>query len=88
MQVTRVIGCVTSASMRRDAMLNIRLPLEVKNALHRAAEADHGRSASSMAVRIFREWLSSRGFLPELEASPPEPEKTRTSPASSKGRRR
>jgi hypothetical protein len=49
--------------MERDAVLNLRVPGDVKEALRRAAEADHGRSASGMAVRIFREWLASHGYL-------------------------
>ncbi len=55
--------CVTNGGMRRDAVLNLRLPVEVKDALLRAAEDDHGRSNSGMAVRIFREWLTGRGYL-------------------------
>jgi hypothetical protein len=50
--------------MERDAVLNFRLPLDVKEALRQAAEADHGRSMSSMAVRIFREWLTEHEYLP------------------------
>lgn len=61
--------------MERDAVLNFRLPLDVKEALRQAAEADHGRSMSSMAVRIFREWLTTHEYL-----SP-------TSPAKSPGRK-
>ena len=48
--------------MKRDEVLNIRVPSEVKEALRKAAEADD-RSLSTMAVRILREWLESHGFL-------------------------
>jgi hypothetical protein len=49
--------------MERDAVLNLRVPADVKEALRRAAEADHGRSISGMAVRVFREWLGAHGYL-------------------------
>lgn len=55
--------------MKREAVLNLRLPKDVKAAIQDAAEADHGRSMSSMAVRIFREWLSENGYL-ALESEP------------------
>ncbi len=53
-------------SMERDAVFNIRLPSDVKEAVKRAAKADFGRSASSMVVRILREWLSANGYLREI----------------------
>jgi plasmid stability protein len=52
-----------TVEMERDAVLNFRVPLDVKEALRLAAEADHGRSMSAMAVRIFREWLAQHGYL-------------------------
>ncbi len=63
--------CVTNSGMQRDAVLNLRLPMEVKDALLRAAEDDHGRSASGMAVRVFREWLTERGYLKAEPKVPP-----------------
>lgn len=56
--------------MKRDAVLNIRLPAEVKAAIQRAAEDDHGRSISGMVVRVLREWLASNAYL---AAEPPKP---------------
>lgn len=49
--------------MKRDAVLNLRLPSDVKKAVRRAADDDHGRSASGMVVRILREWLAERDYL-------------------------
>lgn len=49
--------------MERDAMLVVRLPGEVKEAVKRAAEDDHGRSLSGMVVRILREWSVEKGYL-------------------------
>jgi hypothetical protein len=58
--------------MKRDAVLNVRVPDEVKNAVRRAGEDDHGRSLSGMVVRILREWCAEKGYL--------EPEQTSTAP--------
>lgn len=44
-------------------MLNVRLPEEIKEALRRAAEDDHGRSLSGMVVRVLGEWLDANGYL-------------------------
>ncbi len=49
--------------MKRNAMLIVRLPDEVKNAAMKAADDDHGRSLSGMVVRILEEWLSDQGYL-------------------------
>jgi hypothetical protein len=49
--------------MKRDAVLNIRLPVEVREAVQRAGDDDHGRSISGMVVRILEEWLTERGYL-------------------------
>ena len=56
-------NCVTSVSVKRDAVLNMRVPADVKRALQRAAEDDHGRSMSGMAARALREWLEEHGYL-------------------------
>ncbi len=50
-------------TMKRDAVLNIRLPADVKAAVQRAGDDDHGRSISGMVVRILQEWLTERGYL-------------------------
>jgi len=50
--------------MRRDAVLNIRLPADVKEAVRKAGEDDHGRSLSGMVVRILTEWCTEKGYLP------------------------
>lgn len=47
---------------RRDAVLNLRVPVEVKVALRRAATKDD-RTVSSMAVHILRKGLEAGGFL-------------------------
>jgi len=48
--------------MERDAVLNVRLPAELKEALRRAASDDHGRSISGMVARILGEWLEGHGY--------------------------
>lgn len=63
-------------------MLNVRIPLEVKDALFKAAAEDHGRSASGMTVRILREWLTARGYLPIDEAAGPIRKRFRIGPTS------
>jgi len=41
----------------RDAVINIRIPRHLKDALRKAAIEDHGRSMSGMLVRILEEWF-------------------------------
>ena len=48
--------------MTLDAMLVVRFPQDVKDALQRAAE-DDSRSMSSMCLIIIREGLQTRGYL-------------------------
>ena len=55
--------------MIRDVMLNVRVPNDLKSALHRAAEDDHGRSMSGMVVRILSEWLAEHGYQTAKAAS-------------------
>ena len=55
---------LTISNMERDAILAVRIPAEVKEAVRRAGEADHGRSLSGMVVRILREWCVEKGYLP------------------------
>jgi hypothetical protein len=49
--------------VKRDAVLNVRVPVDVKRALRKAADDDHGRSISGMVVRVLREWLGDRGYM-------------------------
>ena len=49
--------------MKRDAIVNVRLPEDLKRALGRAADDDHGRSLSGMVVRVLEEWLSAAGYV-------------------------
>lgn len=58
-------GCVTTACMERDAVLNVRVPHQVKRAVIKAAEDDHGRSLSAMVVRILSEWCAVHGYMSE-----------------------
>lgn len=46
----------------KDAPLGFRIPLEVKQALEKAAHADD-RSVSSLVMRIVVEWLKRRKYL-------------------------
>ena len=48
--------------MKRDAVLNLRVPAEVKKALQQAADADL-RTASGMAVVLLVEGLERRGLV-------------------------
>jgi len=56
--------------MKRDEVLNVRVPTEIKDALKRAADADD-RSVSTMTVRILREWLSANGYMPSRRPKHP-----------------
>jgi len=49
-------------TMRSDAVLNLRMPVLVKDALAQAADANL-RSLSSMAVWAMAEWLADHGYL-------------------------
>ncbi len=50
--------------MALDAMLVVRFPQDVKDALLRAAE-DDSRSMSALCLIIIREGLQARGYLPK-----------------------
>jgi hypothetical protein len=54
--------------VERDEVLVVRVPGPVKAALRKAAEDDHGRTMSGMVVRILREWLLDRSYLPQATA--------------------
>ena len=47
--------------MKRDAVLNLRVPAALKKALERAAEADL-RTVSGLAVVLLMEGMERRGF--------------------------
>lgn len=49
-------------SVKSDAVLNLRLPVAVKEALAKAADANM-RTLSSMAAWAMSEWLTEHGFL-------------------------
>jgi hypothetical protein len=51
-----------AVKVKRDAVLNLRVPAEIKKALQRAALKDD-RTVSGMAVRLLREALVARGHL-------------------------
>lgn len=53
--------------MKRDAMLNLRIPTEIKAALQRAAD-DNFRTASSMATWALAEWLKEHRYLSATKA--------------------
>ena len=50
--------------MRRDAMMVFRLPMAMRDALTKAAEAEQ-RSVSNMTVVIVGDWLRAKGYLNE-----------------------
>ncbi|HYD70732.1 ribbon-helix-helix protein, CopG family [Azospirillum sp.] len=52
--------------MRKDAALSFRVPIELKEALERAAKDDE-RSVSFMVERVLRNWLIENGYLPKPE---------------------
>jgi hypothetical protein len=43
----------------------IRLALQTKDAIRRAAE-DEARSQASLIEKILRDWLKGRGYLPKV----------------------
>jgi len=53
--------------MKRDEVLNVRVPAELKEALRSAADADD-RSVSTMTLRILREWLAAKGYINQRPA--------------------
>lgn len=50
--------------MAKTHPLGFRVEPEVKEALEKAAKADH-RSVSSLIEKILVEWLKANGFLPK-----------------------
>jgi hypothetical protein len=67
--MTGVSNCNTFAEVERDEVIVVRVPGAVKTAIRAAAEDDHGRTMSGMVVRILREWLVDRKYLPLATAS-------------------
>jgi hypothetical protein len=57
--------------MERDSMLNVRIPGDLKAAVKRAADDDHGRSVSGMVVRILSEWCATNGYLKDAPKTKP-----------------
>ena len=55
--------------MKNDAVLNLRVPNELKIALQRAADVNL-RSVSGMATWAMAEWLTQHNFLSSAEAKP------------------
>lgn len=60
--------CVTFTTVKADAVLNLRVPTLVKEALARAA-GDNLRTMSSMATWALAEWLSEHGYLDRPQIS-------------------
>jgi hypothetical protein len=54
--------CYNPDLMKSDAVLNLRVPAQVKEALANAGRHDM-RSMSGMAVRALAEWLADHGYL-------------------------
>lgn len=65
--------------MQRDAVLNVRIPKDVKEAVRRAGEDDDGRSISGMAVKILRLWCIEAGYLKSTAAPQPKPKQAKRS---------
>jgi uncharacterized protein (DUF1778 family) len=51
-----------TSSMKRDDVLNLRVPGDLKAALRKAAAQDE-RSMSILATRVLRQWLSANHFF-------------------------
>jgi hypothetical protein len=50
--------------MTRDTALGFRVEADMKAALEKAA-ADDSRSVSSLVIKILKDWLRERGYLPK-----------------------
>lgn len=48
--------------MAKTTPLGVRLPADTRQALEKAAAADH-RSMSSLIEKVLTEWLASNGYL-------------------------
>jgi hypothetical protein len=60
--------------MLKDAMITVRIPAPVKEALHRAAEADL-RSLASLTAKVLTDYVRAGGFLTAKQ--PPSVPRTR-----------
>ncbi len=67
---------VYTSDMERDRILIMRFPSEVKEALRRAAEADH-RSMSGLALKVIADHLEREGFLRPFRALAKAPRTTK-----------
>lgn len=61
---------------RRDTSITVRLPLAMKRAVERAAEAE-SRSLSQMVVVILQRFLEARHEQPQRNAAPRASRRTR-----------
>jgi hypothetical protein len=57
-------------SVRADAVLNLRVPASIKEALAKASE-ENLRTLSSMATWAIAEWLAEHGYLDRESRSTP-----------------
>ena len=82
--LTEFIECLTFEAMkqRRDTSITVRLPLVMKRAVERAAEAER-RSLSQMIVVVLEQFLESRHERPKRNAVTSKPRRT----GSAAGRR-
>jgi len=53
----------------KSESLGVRVELDIKAALERAAEDDH-RSMASLIEKILAEWLRDQGYLEKTRAKP------------------
>lgn len=73
---TTTTECGTMCDMKSDAVLNVRVPAAMKEALARAADANL-RTTSSMVTWALAEWLSEHGYLDRQELSAARPGRKR-----------
>lgn len=56
------VVAAAASKLKRDAVMNVRLPAPLKKALRQAA-SDDSRTMSGMLVRILEEWMAEHGYL-------------------------
>lgn len=59
-----------SLPMPKSTMLNVRLPVEIRDALKQAAAAEQ-RNMSNLTLVILSRWLSKHGFLAAAKPATP-----------------
>jgi hypothetical protein len=69
--------CYDVTRMKSDAVLNLRVPAALKDALTDAADKNL-RTMSSMAVWALTQWLEVNGFLDERRLSDMRPKRRRS----------